>query len=343
MSRRKKKSSYEKKLLLFIYFLITVVLLLTGFLGGYFYGLSEEKSLSKSDRETLEFLKELQKKHEKYQKPIPPIKHTPKESSIPSKENIDSSEIHDYGYDQKEINHIDEKSLKKEIHSNKPKLIIIIDDVAFYSQVKMIKQIPFTVTPSFFPPSKNHPNTPKYAKEFKDYMVHLPMQATNPRIKEESHTLHTHDSYEIIKQKMATNLKAFPSVKFINNHTGSLFTSNDNGMNLFFRALSDYNIAFVDSKTTAKSRAKKYATMYHKSFFVRDIFLDNKLNKNYIQTQLKKAVSIAKKRGYAIAIGHPHKTTLKTLSQSTHLLKNIEVITINELEKLVKNNTLSRL
>ena len=35
------------------------------------------------------------------------------------------------------------------------------------------------------------------------------------------------------------------------------------------------------------------------------VFIDNEENYQYIQNQLKQAIEIAKKQGYAIAIGHP--------------------------------------
>jgi len=64
---------------------------------------------------------------------------------------------------------------KPVVSSYKPKLVIIIDDVSFRSHVRAIKSLPFKITPSFFPPNKMHPNTPIYAREFKDYMVHVPI------------------------------------------------------------------------------------------------------------------------------------------------------------------------
>ncbi len=63
----------------------------------------------------------------------------------------------------------------------------------------------------------------------------------------------------------------------------------------------------------------------------RNIFLDNNKNKKYIQKQLKKAIKNAKKNGSAIAIGHPYNITFQTLKDSKHLLKDIELVYINQI------------
>ena len=65
--------------------------------------------------------------------------------------------------------------------------------------------------------------------------------------------------------------------------------------------------------------------------FSRNIFLDNKKDKKYIQKQLKKAIKIAKKNGMAIAIGHPYGITFKTLKESKHLLEGLELVYVNKL------------
>ena len=82
------------------------------------------------------------------------------------------------------------------------------------------------------------------------------------------------------------------------------------------------------------SHAKKYAQKYNMPFIVRNTFIDNEENYQYIQNQLKEAIEIAKKQGYAIAIGHPHNITLKVLKESKNLLKDVEPIFINQLPYL---------
>jgi polysaccharide deacetylase 2 family uncharacterized protein YibQ len=248
------------------------------------------------------------------------------------------SEVKDYKNTITYNNSINKNKKEKNISKNlKPKLVIILDDISFAYQVKAIKNLPFKITPSFFPPNKIHPYTLIYAKEFKDYMVHVPMQAlhfSHP----EPITMNINWSYNQIKTRIENIKKWFPKVKFINNHTGSKFTSNLHSMNYLFKALKEENLGFVDSKTTPFSKAKMVEKIYHIPFFERNIFLDNKQNVEYIKNQLKKAIKIAKKKGYAIAIGHPNPATIEALRTSKDILKEVDVISINELYKLKEEN-----
>jgi polysaccharide deacetylase 2 family uncharacterized protein YibQ len=40
---------------------------------------------------------------------------------------------------------------------------------------------------------------------------------------------------------------------------------------------------------------------------------------------------MAKKKGYAIAIGHPHKVTMQALASAKEIFKDVELVYIDEL------------
>jgi len=212
----------------------------------------------------------------------------------------------------------------------KPRLAIIIDDVTTASQIRKVKNIGYTVNVSLLPPTTGHPNSAKIAKDTPYYMIHLPLQASHFKYEEEN-TLHVGDSYSKIEKKIASLRQLYPSAKFINNHTGSKFTANYAAMDKLFRALKEYNFEFIDSRTTAKTVAAQLAKKYDLTMYSRDIFLDNNKDEIYIQNQLKKAIKKAQKHGLAIAIGHPYSITLKTLKDSKHLLKGLDLIYVDRL------------
>jgi polysaccharide deacetylase 2 family uncharacterized protein YibQ/uncharacterized membrane protein YciS (DUF1049 family) len=326
MKKRRKKSN---KLKYTIYALLLIIFSLSFFIAGIFVG---QNHVKESVKQKKNIISNLEKKINKLSEELNKKSH-----------NKDvSSEIEDYQIANKivknetiippAITYTKPKKTPLNTKKTKPKLVIILDDVSFNYQVKAIKSIPFTITPSFFPPTKTHPNTPIYAKEFKDYMVHVPMQALHFS-RPEPNTMNIDWSYYQIKNRIDEIKTIFPNVKFINNHTGSKFTANLQSMKYLFKALKEDNLGFVDSRTTPLTKAKIVQNLYHIPFFERNIFLDNKNSVKYIQNQLKKAVLMAKEKGYAIAIGHPHYSTIKALKQSKNILKDVDVISINELYK----------
>mgnify|MGYP005747615159 CR=1 FL=1 len=214
-------------------------------------------------------------------------------------------------------------------NNNKPKLSIIIDDMASKEQVRRLKATGLKLTPSFFPVDKNHPNTHHYAREFEFFMVHLPLAAMNFK-REEIQTLKPHDTQEQIEAKIEQITKDFVGVKFINNHTGSLFTRDVAAMRKLFLAFQKYDLIFVDSITVGSSKGSLLAKEFNQVPIKRDIFLDNKDDINSIKAQIKKAVNLAHKNGFAIAIAHPKKNTFEALTQSIDLLQSVELVYLSE-------------
>ena len=223
---------------------------------------------------------------------------------------------------------------KSKIYSKlgaKPRLVIIIDDVAYRHQVDAIKSVNLKLTPSFFPATSAHPETPILARRFGFYMIHLPMQALGGFKGAEIGTLTVNDDYEKIAKKLQSIKRDFPNLKYINNHTGSRFTSDATAMDRLMRAMRDENLIFVDSKTTSPTKVYGAAKKYSMPYIARDVFLDHDGSKAAVRKQLKYAVELAKKRSYAIAIGHPHKNTIEVLQESSKLLQEVDVVYLKDL------------
>jgi len=215
--------------------------------------------------------------------------------------------------------------------NTKPKLVIIIDDVHTRAQISAIKALDMKITPSIFPPYKLAPNSHKLAQGLEHYMIHLPMESGNKQLNTQYKTLKVSFSNKKIENRIKELRLLFPKAKFINNHTGSVFTSDYSSMHLAYKIMRENGFIFLDSKTKNTSKVKEIAYSFGDVYVVRDIFIDNEHTIAAIHTQLKKAVKIAKRKGYAIAIGHPHKVTMQALASAKDLLKEVEVIYIDAL------------
>ena len=211
------------------------------------------------------------------------------------------------------------------------KLVLIIDDVATFEHASMVKSIGLKITPSIFPATKTHPDTPNIARTFEFYMIHLPMQAKHfdsPEIG----TLTVNESFESMHEKIKKIRRDFPRAKYTNNHTGSRFTSDYDAMDKAYRALIEQGFIFVDSKTIAQTAVARAAKKYNQPYISRDIFLDDDPSASAVRRELIAAVNLAKKRGYAIAIGHPKKNTIAVIKASkNNILKDIEVVYLKDI------------
>lgn len=211
------------------------------------------------------------------------------------------------------------------------KLVLIIDDVATFEHASMIKSLGLKITPSIFPATKTHPDTPNIARSFEFYMIHLPMQAKHfdsPEIG----TLTINESFESMHEKIKKIRKDFPRAKYTNNHTGSRFTSDYDAMDKAYRALIEQGFIFVDSKTIAQTAVARAAKKYNQPYISRDIFLDDDPSASAVRRELVAAVNLAKKRGYAIAIGHPKKNTIAVIKASkNNILKDVEVVYLKDI------------
>lgn len=237
---------------------------------------------------------------------------------------------HEYGNSAKPPNHIQKKIEK--VKGQKGKLAIIFDDVSFAGDVKRIKALGLPVTMSFMPPTSRHPDSARLAAKEPYYMVHLPMEAMNFNSPESS-TLLTSDSKEKIVERIQAIKQQFPKAEYINNHTGSKFTSDEAAMNKLIFALRLEKLGFIDSRTTAETKAEKVMKRYKMPYQTRDIFLDHDDSVEAIKLQIKKAIRIANKYGKCIAICHPHKATLQALKESKPLYDQVELVRIDKLEK----------
>jgi len=332
----KQKSSIKSYLL---WILIIIPAIAFVFIVGYYIGfksaLHQTKHTRKvenishsTNKETKDIINDTQKRLELLKKSdvvekvaiIKPIKENNK---------IYTSALHEFD----EKTDIPPQNIKRKIQvvQQKPKLAIIIDDVSTKSQVKAIKSLHIPITMSFLPPSSARPNSAKLASKENFYMVHLPMEAQHFTA-EEPLTLRVSDSQKKISSRIKELKTLFPRVKYINNHTGSKFTADEKAMNRLIYSLNKNKITFIDSRTTAKTKAPKVLKNFGKKYISRDVFLDNKSEKHYILGQVKKAIRIAKKYGSAIAICHPHPTTILALHAAKNLFKDVELVYINNID-----------
>lgn len=228
------------------------------------------------------------------------------------------------------------KGVSRILKDSRPKVVIIIDDIANKHQLDALRAINLRLTPSIFPVAKNNAAMLGALDSLDFFMVHLPLEAK--RYSDELDTIKLGEPPSRLERKIAAIKEAMPRARYINNHTGSRFTANKAEMRRLLGVLDAHNLYFVDSRTTPETTLNAIAKEDGRLILSRDIFIDNSLESGALNARLKEGVALAKERGYAILIAHPHKETLKALNLAAEgLLKEVDVVYLNELESLLKN------
>lgn len=164
-------------------------------------------------------------------------------------------------------------------------------------------------------------------------MLHLPMQPESwPETSPGPGALFVNMSPREIQDVLKKDLELVPEAIGANNHMGSRFTADKQGMETVFRVLGSKNLFFLDSLTTPKSVTSGLSGRFGVRLLKRDIFLDNIQDELAIIFQLHKAEQVAMSTGGAVAIGHPYPETMQALERwSKTRNKKVKIVSIREL------------
>ena len=194
---------------------------------------------------------------------------------------------------------------------------IIIDDVGRdKKRVIEILALGVPITFSVLPGLEySHELTKIIHESGQEVIIHMPMEPIGDGFKLNEKTLLITQSPEQIRGLVKEQLINTPNAVGVNNHMGSLFTQDPDRMWIVLNEIRLAGLFFIDSVTTSQSVAMKTARGMGLKSAARNVFLDVNNNPDDIRAAFRKTIRIAKKRGTAIAIGHPGKNTLDILSE----------------------------
>lgn len=148
-----------------------------------------------------------------------------------------------------------------------------------------------------------------------ELIIHMPMEPLNPNIDSGPDVLRTSMTADQVRARVREGLRKFDGYVGVNNHMGSKFTADVAGMSIVIEEMREHGLLFLDSKTSPKSVAARLAAEAGVPHAERHVFIDNKNDVAYVLKQLAATERVARRTGYAIAIGHPHDGTIRALKQ----------------------------
>jgi len=197
------------------------------------------------------------------------------------------------------------------------RLAIIIDDLGSdRAPAEAVFALGYPLTISVLP---NHEHSVDIAKEAHrrgfQVMLHLPMQSVANETPE-AQELHPGMPAAEVAALVEQFLQNVPDATGVNNHQGSQATADAALMDELMPVLRDRHLFYVDSRTTAATVAYDTAQEFGVRSALRNVpFLDDVDEVAAGHTQLELAMRGAREKGAAVAIGHPHPSTLQALRE----------------------------
>lgn len=175
----------------------------------------------------------------------------------------------------------------------------------------------------------------------REVFIHLPMQPIKAVALKERDMVFVGSSRDTISAILDRACDELPMAVGLNNHMGSLATTNQDLMSLLASELHERKLIFVDSRTVSKSCALFNMRKYGIPALGRDVFLDYYTGDDQIRSQLKKLVGMARDRGWSVGIGHARQSTLEVLREElpVYAENGVRFVSAGTLVKAVNNKT----
>jgi uncharacterized protein len=196
----------------------------------------------------------------------------------------------------------------------RPAIALVIDDLGFNRRAAAaLNRLPGPLTLAFLPYATKLDEQTRAARAAgHELLVHVPME---PRGREwpGPNALTSELAPAELVARLRSQLRSFRGFVGINNHMGSLLTTDPERMAIVMAELRRLGLLFLDSRTTPQSVAAREAERMGVPHAQRDVFIDHDVDRATVLRALQRAERIARSHGHAVVIGHPHDVTLEAL------------------------------
>jgi len=223
-------------------------------------------------------------------------------------------------------------------------IAVVIDDLGnSLEEGRRVVALPGPVACSILPHTIDGPHIADLAHAAdKEVLLHLPLESVaDMPLGSGGITLEMTEGE--IRATVADDLASIPHLAGMNNHEGSLITQHPGDMAWILQTLHATGPYFyIDSYTSADSVAYQVAREQGVPAARRNVFLDDVNTEAAVREQWQRLVSIARHRGFALAIGHPRSATFKVLEEELPRLAdaNLTLVSPSEIVKIQEQNPL---
>ncbi|MBU4566729.1 MAG: divergent polysaccharide deacetylase family protein [Desulfarculus sp.] len=216
----------------------------------------------------------------------------------------------------------------------RPMVAIIIDDMGHgLGPAQRLAGLGMPLTFSILPHSLQAKAVARLAHAHGvEVMLHLPMEPKGyPSRNPGQGVLLREMTRERLLEVLRDDLARVPSAAGVNNHMGSAFTLHPELLEPVLLEIKRRGLFYLDSFTSADSLGLATAQRLGLCTGRRDVFLDHQTNREAIDQQMRRLLALAKERGRAVAIGHPHPETIKALEEwAPRLRRQVVLVKVSE-------------
>lgn len=208
-------------------------------------------------------------------------------------------------------------ALPYEPEPGKPLIAIVIDDVGVsrrHSAASIALPGPLTMSFLTYADGVNQ-QAEEARRQGHEIMLHVPMEPSSETIDPGPNALLAGMPEPELRARLTWAMRQLDGYVGINNHMGSRFTQDQDGMRTVLETISRSGHFFLDSRTSGGSVAGEIAHDLGMPFASRNVFLDHEDDIPVIRRQLEQVERLARQNGAVIAIGHPRPKTTEVLRE----------------------------
>ena len=198
---------------------------------------------------------------------------------------------------------------------DRPRIAVVIDDLGIdRRRTAAAIALPAPLTLSFLTYADDLTEQTRVARAAgHELLVHVGMAPLSETVDPGPNVLDASIDADELRRRLRWGLDRFHGYVGINNHMGSHFTSDPDGMAVVMEELKARGLLFLDSRTTPETVGPRLAREQSVPLVERNVFLDNVGEVDAVNARLAEAEEMARRYGKAVAIGHPRAATLEAL------------------------------
>lgn len=219
-------------------------------------------------------------------------------------------------------------------HGDAPRIAVVIDDLGrSLREVERLSSLGVPISYAVLPYEIRTQEVVRRLSESQlEILLHLPMEARGGNNPGPGAVLQGMSPDEVQAVTRAA-VAAVPGLVGANNHMGSSISADRQAMQGVLTVVREAGLFYLDSRTGSDTVGFSMARELGIPAAERQVFLDTKIDREWIRGQFQVLLREAEARGAAVAIGHPYAETLDILDEEVPraLERGFQFVRVSEL------------